>query len=286
MNLSSKAYARSTRLKTPDPHALTFLFNYLTVCLGHAILGPWGLGETVMIEFLADLDRELLRLANAIVGHSQAIDQALRDGSRDSWVKSGLSVAVLMLAWVVAIGQGEAGDRLRCKIFGVIAAMVAAIATGRALALLMPFRLRPVHSPDIVLTPPLVPIYPPGADWSSLPSDHAVMFAAVATGILFIHRGLGLLVWAQVAIFVMLPRVAAGLHWPFDVMLGAVIGAGIAVFAAPCARRWIENTGLAALCRRRMYLSTFAFLLVLHQMSHMFDQTRATLSGVWSALIA
>ena len=60
----------------------------------------------------------------------------------------------------------------------------------------------------------------------SFPSDHAVMAGAVAAGVLLTHRRLG--VAAAVAAVVMaFARVYVGAHFPFDVIVGLLLGAAV-----------------------------------------------------------
>lgn len=57
----------------------------------------------------------------------------------------------------------------------------------------------------------------------SFPSGHAVFFFALATTVFLYHRFWGIIFYLG-AISLSLSRVAAGLHWPLDVLGGAVIG--------------------------------------------------------------
>ena len=57
----------------------------------------------------------------------------------------------------------------------------------------------------------------------SFPSGHAAFFFALATGVFFHRKWWGVLFYIA-ALAISLSRVAAGLHWPSDVLAGAVIG--------------------------------------------------------------
>ena len=61
----------------------------------------------------------------------------------------------------------------------------------------------------------------------SFPSDHATMAAAVAVGLLFVHRRLGALA-AVLALLMALTRVYVGAHFPLDVLAGLVLGGVVA----------------------------------------------------------
>ncbi|MDB5237412.1 MAG: Undecaprenyl pyrophosphate phosphatase [Parcubacteria group bacterium] len=64
----------------------------------------------------------------------------------------------------------------------------------------------------------------------SFPSGHALFFFAFSTGVYFVNKKLGVLFYI-LTIFICLARVAAGIHYPSDILAGAVLGilAGIAV---------------------------------------------------------
>ncbi len=65
-------------------------------------------------------------------------------------------------------------------------------------------------------------LVPPSSE-PSFPSDHAVAAFAIAFTVAFVGRGLGALFLAAASV-VSLSRVAAGLHYPGDVLGGAAIG--------------------------------------------------------------
>src|SRR4051812_11329025 len=62
----------------------------------------------------------------------------------------------------------------------------------------------------------------------SFPSDHATVVGAVAAGLLFVDRRLGI-VAAIGATMMAFTRVYVGAHYPFDVLAGLALGAGVAV---------------------------------------------------------
>ncbi|WP_329268903.1 bifunctional phosphatase PAP2/diacylglycerol kinase family protein [Streptomyces sp. NBC_01451] len=76
---------------------------------------------------------------------------------------------------------------------------------------------------------------------TSFPSGHSASAAAFATGVALESRGLGALV-APVAFSVAMSRVYTGVHFPSDVLAGAVLGAG----AAFAVRRLAPTRDLSA----------------------------------------
>lgn len=57
----------------------------------------------------------------------------------------------------------------------------------------------------------------------SFPSGHAAFFFALAAGVFIFYRGLGALFFAF-ALAIGTTRVIAGVHWPSDILGGAIVG--------------------------------------------------------------
>lgn len=108
---------------------------------------------------------------------------------------------------------------------------LAAIAVGRTLQVVMPDRPRPMHDPQLGFQ------LPHGVDpsdlqgWSSFPSDHAVLFFALSTALFLWSRTVGVLGFIWASLIVCLPRIYIGLHFPSDIIVGAVIGVAIMLAA-------------------------------------------------------
>ena len=128
---------------------------------------------------------------------------------------------------------------------------VLSLVLGRALADLLPFRTRPVYDPGVPLHFPAgLPQDAALVSWSSFPSDHAMLWSAVAAGIFVVWRLVGLLALLYTAIFICLPRAYLGYHFPTDLLAGVAIGVVITYALtrevirkryAPQLLRWIER---------------------------------------------
>jgi undecaprenyl-diphosphatase len=68
-------------------------------------------------------------------------------------------------------------------------------------------------------------------DFTSFPSGHAAFFFALATGIYFYNKKLGIFFFIS-AIAMGIARVFTGVHWPTDILAGAIVGVVVA---------WIVN---------------------------------------------
>ena len=132
-------------------------------------------------------------------------------------------LCVLMLALILPLGEG-----MVCNI------LKHAIARPRPYAALPDVHrpgsnassdnMAPAPSPQVVQTTP--PSYPPGS-LTSMPSSHAANWFA-ATMILFIYYRRSVWFMLPAALVVSFSRIYNGVHYPGDVLVGAVLGAGYA----------------------------------------------------------
>ncbi|WP_042347316.1 undecaprenyl-diphosphatase [Bacillus massiliigorillae] len=77
---------------------------------------------------------------------------------------------------------------------------------------------------------------------NSFPSDHTMIFFAVSVCIWLFRRKYSFL-WIVLAILVALSRVGVGVHYPADVMVGAIIGTLVAniVYKMVCKQQAIKS---------------------------------------------
>ncbi len=73
----------------------------------------------------------------------------------------------------------------------------------------------------------LTPLFVHGG-MDSFPSGHAMFFSALAVSLYFVHRRIGIL-YIFVALIVGLARIAAGIHFPVDILAGYLVGSIIAL---------------------------------------------------------
>jgi undecaprenyl-diphosphatase len=124
-------------------------------------------------------------------------------------------------------------------VVALLAGTVAAIAS-RVLQISLPFHLRPLHTPGLGMHMPLSVDAVTLNDFSSFPSDHAVLFFALSVPLWKRSRWLGAAAFLWTALVICLPRLYLGYHWTSDVIAGAVVG--VALMLVLC--RLIGATGL------------------------------------------
>lgn len=98
-----------------------------------------------------------------------------------------------------------------------ISAFVSRIVITEALKIVI-HRPRPYVVLDLVRK-----IIPENSDLKSMPSGHAALFFAIAMAVYLYNKKLGIFFFIG-AILMGIARVYCGVHWPSDILVGAIIG--------------------------------------------------------------
>lgn len=177
-----------------------------------------------LAPFLApviQLDNSIAILLNQHAAQDINLDRLIYNIADSAIFKGGLFMAFFWWQW---FRRDEATPERRGRIITALAGGIIAIAFARALQILLPFRNRPIHNAELQLT------LPHGMDgttldgWSSFPSDHAVLFFALAAAVWRLNRGVGAAALLWTAVMICLPRMYLGYHFFTDILAGAVIG--------------------------------------------------------------
>ncbi len=78
---------------------------------------------------------------------------------------------------------------------------------------------------------------------SSFPSGHAIFVFALATGVYYYNKTLGRWLFAA-SVLVGVSRIFVGVHWPYDIVAGAVLGIATAWACNEIFKKYKHRFGL------------------------------------------
>jgi undecaprenyl-diphosphatase len=191
--------------------------------------------------------------------------------AREDYLKS---LPFMLVFWALWFWSGpEERTAARERLVAVLLTSVTIIAVTRALANHMPFSVRPLHS-DLPLRLAEFQFAQELDGWSSMPSDHASLFMGLAVGLMLCHRwfGMFLVVWS--VFVVSLPRIIFGYHWPTDIVVGWIIGAGLALALHRPLTALVRSTGVVPYFEAREALGYPLLFLATFEVARMFWMTR------------
>lgn len=177
-----------------------------------------------------DMDIFLFRLINNFSGRSEALDFL------GVFAASGL--IWMMLFFLVGIFASRTNFKEQVHDFAtfILAGFATVFAyTTNYLISLVYFRARPF----VALTDVHQLIFKETAE-KSFPSDHAALAFAIAIAVLLAHRKWGIAFFV-VALFVGVGRVFVGVHYPADVLFGAIVGGLWALLLCHYGRATVER---------------------------------------------
>jgi undecaprenyl-diphosphatase len=191
------------------------------------------------------------------------------------------SVLLICAFWWCWFRSAAPAERTRDRehVVLTLASGVISIVVARALALGLPFRVRPRFEPALHFVLPDAWNSSFYADWSSFPSDNAMMFATLATGLFFISWRVGLLAMIYVPAVICFPRIYLGLHYPTDILVGLLLGTVCGYFgnqASP--RRWLAAPALRWELNAPASFYT-AFFLLTYEFATLFTSVRGVAQG-------
>jgi undecaprenyl-diphosphatase len=208
--------------------------------------------------FWTELNLSVFHAINGLAARNLSLDRLI--GHLE---ETGLKGIIIMGTFgVLWFGLGSDQARRREGLVAMILAMALSILLIRVIALVTPFQIRPMYATDIGFRTPLSGIGTSNFEaWSSFPSDVAGMMFSFATGFWFASKLWGSL-FGVFSVFALLARVYFGIHYPGDVVVGALIGISVTVaLNAEPMRTFIAAPALHL--ERRAPAVFYGFLLVI-----------------------
>lgn len=210
-------------------------------------------------------------------------DRLARHEEANNLLKGGVFFAAFWYLWSRV--DSEQSERRKSVVAIVIGAAVA-ILVARTVALIAPFRMRPLYDPILPHFSFSIPISMNLENWSSFPSDTAAYFFALAFGIAYHLRRLAIPVMLYTAGWICLPRMYLGLHYASDIVAGGAIGTTVAWLSlkSEVLRSGVGGRVLRATDAYPQYLYPLAFLLSF-EMANIFDGLRDAGRAVLNAAL-
>ena len=224
-------------------------------------------------------DSTIIGFANHFSRLSGTFDRIVLLLSENHLLKGGFLVIILWWGWFKS-DKNQA--QVRAHIISTLFSCFIAIITARALALLLPFRLRPLHEKGLHFLLPYGLVPTKLESWSSFPSDHAVLYYALSTGIFFISKKAGTIAVAYTTLFIALPRIYLGIHYPTDIIAGALLGIIIALLCNKTT--FNKNISQPVLSWSSLKPEIFypIFFIITFQIADTFDSSRAIVRFLYS----
>lgn len=227
-------------------------------------------------------DESIIRFLNGYVSRVPELDSLMGHLLQLNLLKGGVLIGLIWWVWFDETkDQAEHRALLISTMVGACGSMI----TARVLALILPFRCRPIHDVELQFELPLG--MDPGrlTGWSSFPSDHAALYFSLAFGLFLVSRPIGVLALMHASIVIAFPRVYLGLHFPSDIVGGAAIAAAMVALSRtePIKRLTIPP----ALRISARYPAAFytGFMLVSAQLIVLFNDARVIGELTYKALI-
>lgn len=221
---------------------------------------------------MLSFDSFIIHFLNQYARQSEAIDFFIRFISGNRLTKGGVLLLIFWWAWYK---ESDKQEHHPAKLISTLLSCFIAIIIVRGASLLLPFRLRHLHDTDFIFTLPYGMHPTTLGGWSSLPSDHAVLFFTLSTGLFIVSRRAGVFALMYTTLFIALPRVYLGLHFPTDILADALIG--ITVALACNSNLFTSRLATPILSWSYTHPQFFypLFFLLCYQIANMFDSARA-----------
>ena len=261
------------------------------------------------LSFFSGIDQAVFLAANRIVDQSWALDSLFALALEDPVVKAGPLGACFLFAWYRLRGAKPIEVRRRVLAVTLLAVFLVApftklVSEGRMeprpVVLAQPgYALR---GGELVASPAIeVRLLQTGElagraaalrqgrvtsnDFDAFPSDHAAIYVAMALGIFLACRLAGALALLWTAFVVLGLRVAVGMHWLSDILVGAAVGIALLLalqFAGRLVRKRLDPALLGWSQRWPGATAGLLFLLLMEAAGPMktMERLRDLVSGV------
>lgn len=221
-------------------------------------------------------DNTIITFLNQFSQRSWLFDELILMVANNKLFKGGVLVTIMWYMWFRKdLSPNQKNVREHVLITLIIS--IVAIAVGKTLALMLPFRYRPIHDPLMNFKMPYGILESAetndGVMLSSMPSDHAVLYFALAVGLYFMSKKIGVMALIYTVLFIAAPRIYLGLHFPSDILIGAIVGIVISLIG----NMTLKNSKFIKIIMEysRVYPGVFyaLFFLICYQIADLFTDS-------------
>ncbi len=206
-------------------------------------------------------DLAIFHFLNHFAHRSYTFDLIVVRTMENGLTTGAVIVALFWAAWEI---EGPSNADKRETLLSGLFVSICSIFVARVLALALPFRVRPLHNPDIGFRLPYEMKSEILINWSSFPSDHATLFICLAMVLWMVSRRLGIIAFVYVLLVIDLPRIYSGVHYPTDILAGSLLGLAMATLVKlPKLRTAIARSRLSTGKRATHFCFTAPFFSVL-----------------------
>lgn len=239
---------------------------------------PYGReGQSLRKSRMNPLDFHLALFFSSYASRHWNLDWQMQAVAASYLLKGQVLMAMYWWAW---FRPQQDQRRTREVLIAALLACIAALALGRVLVTTLPYRARPIDNPVFHYNLPIPIDHSDARDWSSFPSDHAILFVGLAAGILIAWRFAGVLALLYVAVVICFPRIYLGYHYLSDILAGAAIGVGfVCLFNQERIRRRITQLPMRWHDVRPQVFYTI-LLLLSYEVAELFGPVRHLLGAI------
>jgi len=209
-------------------------------------------------------------------------DDFFRFFTYNNFFQGGVLLMAFWWLWFLPGDQSE--QERRSKIILALFSSLVAIFIGRVVVHVTPERVRPFINPQLSLVLPYGVQTDNVDHLSSFPSDHAVLFYSIVTGLFLVSKRIGIIALIYTSVFIILTRVYFCYHYATDVIVGGIVG--FLTTYLICKNQWFQKIGREVYYFSKDNPQFFypGFFLLSYQLANLFEELRSAMAFFWQII--